>query len=306
MKKPTQISDQELIKTLKCTKTELQQFKACQQQALKEAQVYKKRFFSKKIKIIGISGSYRTANDSAAEDSKTEWLLNEALDHAKKLGAEVELIRLKDYEIKPCKGCYSTTNTQCQFPCTCYPPGEFGDDMTNKLYKKVYQADGIIFATPVHNYKVSSLTCLFIDRLISMDGSLSPADKNNPKDKELNIKHSKFVNLTAKDNQFGSGYLRRFIGKVGSIIVSNHEAGAAMAISSLYMTMSHWGMIFPPFSNMYATAGVLDGTYTDTKKIKNNPEYSKMAKEIAENVFVTIKMVKNNPKLFWTYDSTIN
>jgi hypothetical protein len=57
---------------------------------------------------------------------------------------------------------------------------------------------------------------------------------------------------------------------------------------------------------MYATAGVLDGTYTDTKKIKNNPEYSKMAKEIAENVFVTIKMVKNNPKLFWTYDSTIN
>ncbi len=298
-------SDQKLIKRIDCTKEELQLFKKCQQLTLKEAANYKKRLFSKKIKIIGISGSYRTEDDSPAENSKTEWLLKQALDHAKKLGAEVELIRLKDYLIKPCKGCYSTTNTQCHYPCSCYPKGKFGDDMTNILYDKVYNADGIIFATPVHNFKVSSLMSLFIDRLISMDGSLTPANKNNPKDKELNIKHSKFVELVADDKVFGSGYLRRFLGKVGGIIVSNHEAGAGMTISSLYMTMTHWGMIFPPFSNMYATGGILDRTDTDTKKIEVE-EYSKMAREVSENVLVTIKMIKNNPKLFWTYDSSIN
>jgi len=64
-------------------------------------------------------------------------------------------------------------------------------------------------------------------------------------------------------------------------------------------------MTFPPFSNMYAAAGVLESTYTDTKKVENE-EYKKMAEEIACNVIATIKMQKKNPKLFWTYDSHIN
>jgi len=298
-------SDKELLQKIKCTKEELQLFKTTQSRALKEAQEYKQKFFSKRLKIIGISGSMRTTNDSAAEESKTEWLLQQALNKAKALGATVELIKLKDYKIMPCKGCYSTTNTQCHFLCSCYPEGKFGDDMTNKLYQKVLDADGIIFATPVHNFKVSSLMALFLDRLISMDGSLSPADKDDPKNKELNIKHTKFIELTADDKIFGSGYLRRFTGKVAGIIVTNHEAGASLTISSLYMTLNHYGMTFPPFSNMYATAGVLESTYTDTKKIENE-EYKKMAEEIAYNVFTTIKMQKSNPKLFWTYDAHIN
>src|SRR3989338_4335791 len=125
------------------------------------------------IKCGRHNASMRTTNDSAAENSKTEWLLQQALNKAKSLGASTELIKLKDYKIMPCKGCYSTTNTQCHFLCSCYQRGEFGDDMTNKLYQKILDADGIIFATPVHNFKISSLMALFLDRLISMDGSLS-------------------------------------------------------------------------------------------------------------------------------------
>jgi len=301
----TSLSDKELIKRIGCTPKELLLFKKAQKEALKQAEAYKKRYFSKKIKILGISGSMRRLDDSPAEDSKTEWLLEQALNQVKKLGAEVEIIKLREYDIKPCKGCYSTTNTQCHYPCSCYPMGKFGDDMTNKLYAKVLDADGIIFATPVHNFKISSLMALFIDRLISMDGSLSPADKDNPKDKELNIKHTKFVELNADDKTFGSGFLRRFTGKAAGIIVSNHEAGAALTISSLFMTLNHFGMLFPPYSNMYATGGILGSTDEDTKKVENEV-YAKQAREVAENVLTAVKMAKQNPKLFWQYESDIN
>ncbi|MEM4248163.1 MAG: flavodoxin family protein, partial [Candidatus Nanoarchaeia archaeon] len=285
---------------------ELEMFKAVQKKALKDAEAYKKRLFSKQIKIVGVSGSMRRANDCPKEESTSEFLLKAALKKAEQLGAKTELIKLRDYEMMPCKGCYSTTNTQCHFPCTCYPyKTKYADDITDKLYWKILDADGIIWATPVHSFKISSLMSIFIDRLISMDGSLSPANPNDAKNKELNIKHTRFIELTADNNVFGSGFLRRFYGKVAGIIVSGHEAGASMAISSLYMTLTHYGMVFPPWSNMYAMSSILKGTYQDKKELETK-EYAEEAAQVAENVFNTIKMIKQNPKLLWKYDQSKN
>ncbi|MBS3140124.1 flavodoxin family protein [Candidatus Woesearchaeota archaeon] len=298
-------SDQELIPKINCSQEELELFKAAQKKALREAEAYKKRFFSKQITILGISGSMRRVNDCPQEHSTTEWLLEAALKKARELGAKTEILRLRDNNIQPCKGCYSTTNTQCHFPCSCYPLGKYGDDMTNKLYGKVLQSEGIIFATPIHNFKISSLMSLFIDRLISMDGSLSPANPHEAKNRELNIKHTKFIELTASDQVLGSGFLRRFTGKVAGIIVSGHEAGAAMTISSLFMTLNHFGMIFPPFSNMYAMGNILNSTHADKKKLETN-EYAEEAQLLAKNVFNTIKIVKQNPQWFWEYDAHAN
>ncbi|MEM2874393.1 MAG: flavodoxin family protein, partial [Candidatus Nanoarchaeia archaeon] len=175
----------------------LRLFKQRQREALREAEAIKKRFFKKPIKVLGVSGSMRHAGDCPQEDSTTEWLLKKCLDEAKKLGAETKLLILRNYDIRPCKGCYSTTNTQCHFKCTCYPPGDEGDDMTNKLYDIIIWADVIIFATPVHSFAMSSLMKLFIDRLISMDGSLAPALPNDAKNKAINIKHTQYIQYTA-------------------------------------------------------------------------------------------------------------
>lgn len=298
------MNDEDLIKEIGCTAKELEMFKAVQKRALKEAEEYKKGFFSKSLNIIGISGSRRREDDCPHDDSTSEWLLNVALKKAEKLGAKTEMIRLREFDIQPCKECYSTTNTQCHFYCSCFPKGKNGDDMTNKLYDKCLWADGIIFATPVNNFKMSTYMSLFIDRLISMDGSLSPADILYPKNKELNIKHTKFIELTA-DDKFGSGFLRRFTGKSAGIIVSGHEAGAAMTISSLFMTLTHFGMLFSPFSNMYAIGDVCKGTYSD-KNNQRNECYSKWAEEIAENVVAGVRLSKQNKKIWWKVDQSAN
>ncbi len=279
-------------------------FAEIRESSLKEASEIKSRFFKPGMRVLGISGSARDEYDMAQESSNSEWLLMKALDEANKLGAETKLIALRKYDIKYCKACYSTTNAQCHFKCSCYPEGERGDDMTNKLYDELLNADAVIFATPVNNFKISSLMALFLDRMISMDGSLYPADPADTKNKELNKLHSKYIADNATD-EAGSGFLRRFAGKTAGVIAVGHEEGASLAISSLFMTLNHFGFIFPPFSNMYAIGGVCDETATDKQKIENIC-YEEDARNVARNVCTSIAIAKRKDDYVWSYKGDKN
>jgi multimeric flavodoxin WrbA len=303
--KNKKLSGEEIMKILKIDVKTLSRFKQIQRETIEEAKSMAKRK-NKKIKVLGISGSARDKLDTSQEYSNSESLLVTCLDHCKKLGAETELVKLRDYRIERCRACYSTTNTQCHFYCSCYPRGKSnGDDMTNILYDKIIGADAIIFATPVNNFNTSTLMKTFIDRCISLDGSLKPASPEAPKDKELNIKHMKFIELTADNDVPGSGMLRRFLGKVAGIITTGHEEGATMAISTLFMTLNHYGMVFPPFSNMYAMSAICDSTYKD-KKIVLVECYRGEARLLAENVMNATKLVIKSKPTVWKYDYDSN
>lgn len=282
----------------------LNRFKDIQRSTIQEAIGYSQK--NKVITAIGISGSARDQFDMASEDSNSEFLLKECLQKLKELGAQTELLQLRKFNIKPCKACYSTTNTQCHFYCSCYPKDSpTGDDMSNILYDKILQADIIIFGTPVNNFKISSLLTLFLDRCISLDGSLPPANPQATKNKELNCKHTKFIELMADQKIPGSGFLRRFIGKVGGVIVTGHEEGASMVISQLFMTLNHFGMIFPPWSNMYAMSSVTYPTYKD-KNIVTSSTYVEEVHELAHNTMSTAQLLRDFNKLNWQYDYSSN
>ncbi len=298
------ISDKELMKTLDVDAKTLARFREIQRKAIEEAKKLGKPKTGK-IRILGISGSARDELDMAQESSNSEALLKVCLEECKKLGAETELISLRKYNIKYCKACYSTCNTQCHFYCSCYPKGPSGDDMTNKLYDKILEADAIIFATPVNDMSISTLMKTFIDRCISLDGSLIPANPKSPKDKLLNIKHMKFIKLTADNNIPGSGMLKRFMGKVAGIITAGHEEGASMAISQLFMTLNHWGMIFPPISNTYANSSICNSTYED-KPIVLSECHKNIVRELAKNVTLMTEIVRKTDSNKWTYEYTEN
>jgi len=296
-------TDEYLKKFLEIDSEMLKRFKEIRKETIKEAKRLSKK--ESPLKAIGIAGSARNQFDMAAENSNSEFLLIQSLEELKKQGVETELIPLRKYNIKPCKACYSTTNTQCHFYCSCYPRGTAtGDDMSNILYDKVLAADIIIFATPVNNFKMSSMMALFLDRCISLDGSLSPADLKAAKNKELNIKHTKFVELMADDKINGSGFLRRFSGKVAGVIVTGHEEGAAMVISSLFMALNHFGMVFSPWSNIYAMSSITNPTYKD-KKIVTSPVHVDNAKKLAENALMMAKTMRKE-SIEWKYDHSSN
>jgi multimeric flavodoxin WrbA len=296
-------SNFEIMNSLDIDAKTLARFTEIQKQTIKDAAKLSNK--NKKIKVLGISGSSRDEFDMAQESSNSEALLKIALEKCRKLGAETELIPLRKYNIQRCKACYSTCNTQCHFYCSCYPRGKNGDDMTNYLYDKILKADAIIFATPVNNFSMSTLMKTFIDRCISLDGSLVPADPKFPKNKVLNIKHMKFIEQTANNDIPGSGMLKRFMGKVGGIIVTGHEEGATLVISSLFMTLNHFGMVFPPMSNIYAMSSICNSTYVD-KAITGNKCHIDWTEDLAENVFNMTKITKNHNPDIWKYEYSEN
>lgn len=294
------ISDKELMDMLGVDAKTLARFRQIQRETIEEA----KKLGNKKgkIKVLGVSGSARDEFDTAQENSNSEELLKECLSYCKKMGADTELIQLRKFDIKHCKACYSTANTQCHFYCSCYPKGtKQGDDMSNILYDKILDADAIIFATPVNNFSMSTLMKAFIDRCISLDGSLKPANPKSPKDKKLNIKHMKFIELTADADIPGSGLFRRFEGKIAGIITTGHEAGAAMTTSSLFMTLNGFGMLFPPFSYLYAMSSICNSTYEDKKLILGKC-YEGELKMLAENIVNATKLAKKINKTIWKTD----
>ena len=298
-------SDDALKGMLDIDQATLDRFKAIREATIEEAkQLGEKR--TGEIKILGVSGSARDLNDMAQENSNTAELLKKCLGYCRDMGAKTEFVALRELDIRHCKACYSTTNTQCHFYCSCYPKGtDRADDMSKMMYDKILEADVIIFATPVNNYKISTLMAAFLDRCISLDGSLPPANPNSPKDKELNIKHTKFVQLNVDYDLPGSGFLRRFSGKIGGIITAGHEEGTSMAISCLLMTLSHFGMLFPPFNNMYAMSSVCNPTYAD-KAIVMGDCFEREIICLAQNLMLCAKNARQGSTMDWKNDYSIN
>ncbi len=109
-----------------------------------------------RMKVVGILGSPRCK-------SNTEILLDKLLDVLKSKGCEVEKIRLRDLDIKPCTSCRS---------CLRLGRCVVEDDMTRIVAPKILEAHAIVVATPVHFDNVSALTKIFMDRTWWLRGRL--------------------------------------------------------------------------------------------------------------------------------------
>jgi len=71
------------------------------------------------------------------------------------------------------------------------------------------------------------------------------------------------------------------------------------------MTLNHFGMVFPPFSNIYAMSSVCNSTYKD-KKIVLSDCYDEEVRLLAENIMTAIKLTTKQKPTDWKYDYTSN
>jgi multimeric flavodoxin WrbA len=99
------------------------------------------------MKVLGIMGSPR-------RQSNTEILLDKALEGAREAGAQVEKVLISKLKISPCLEIYA-----CRKDGNC----AIKDDMQS-LYKKLLEADYVIFASPMFFYGVTSQAKAVIDR----------------------------------------------------------------------------------------------------------------------------------------------
>jgi multimeric flavodoxin WrbA len=103
------------------------------------------------MKLLGLSFSPR-------KQGNTERLLERVFVGAERHGAQTDLYRAAEKEIRPCIGCG-----------TCFQSGlcPIQDDM-QELYDKLVATDGIVFGTPVYFYNMTAQGKAVIDRTIAL------------------------------------------------------------------------------------------------------------------------------------------
>jgi multimeric flavodoxin WrbA/putative sterol carrier protein len=106
------------------------------------------------MKVLAINGSPQGPRGN------TECILQPFLEGAREVGAETEVIYLRDLEIKHCIGC---------FTCWTKTPGVcvHKDDMT-KVLSRLAKAEMVVYATPLYVFTMSGLMKDMMDRMIPM------------------------------------------------------------------------------------------------------------------------------------------
>ncbi len=100
-------------------------------------------------KILAVVGSPRKGGN-------TDLLVSKIAEGAGAAGAEVEVVRLGELQIRECDGCHACWKSR---PCS------KNDDML-ALYPKIAASELIIFGTPVYWYGPTALMKAFIDRFV--------------------------------------------------------------------------------------------------------------------------------------------
>lgn len=110
------------------------------------------------VKIIGISGSPRKKGHTAV-------MVQEALKAASKVeNVKTEYFTVAELNIEPCRSC---SNKAGELICA-KRPCIIKDDMTNMLYEKLLEADGIILGSPVYFGSISAQLKAILDRTINI------------------------------------------------------------------------------------------------------------------------------------------
>ena len=122
---------------------------------------------AKGIRVLGISGSSRQQSGM----SKSERLLQKALDQYASYGCTTRFLRLKDLKIYDCEGNYSENPAYCTYPCQ--TTLKYGDDEMQTVYDAVLDTDILILATPIRWNNHSALVQKFVERMNSIENQYS-------------------------------------------------------------------------------------------------------------------------------------
>jgi multimeric flavodoxin WrbA len=192
-------------------------------------------------RVLVICGSSRNDGTCPGEISKT-WRLSKIAKQAlEAAGIEVDLLDLSrltsDYSLKihPCKGCVSTAQPLCHWPCSCYPNHAFNqvNDWMAEIYERWTLAHGVILLTPVNWYHTGSGMKLMIDRLVCADGGNPDPTLTEGK----NVEKAKEVELA------GWSYPKHLAGRVYGVVTHGDVAGIEVTRHALSDWLEWMGLI---------------------------------------------------------------
>lgn len=117
-------------------------------------------------RILAVNGSYR-------DDGVTDRLVGTVVDELARLGAEIDVVLLREHPIEFCLNCRQCTQKPGEDPAQCIQH----DDMCD-LIEKIELADAYILASPTNFGSVTALFKRFMERLIVY--AYWPWEQNEP------------------------------------------------------------------------------------------------------------------------------
>jgi multimeric flavodoxin WrbA/nitrite reductase/ring-hydroxylating ferredoxin subunit len=127
------------------------------------------------IRVAGISTTIMQAGNPRY--STSEALLDVALAHARDtLGAETQLIKLRDLQFRHCEGYYSRHARACTWPCS-ITQADPKDQMQVVYEAAVHWADVLLIATPIRWGAASSLYFKMIERMNCIQNQITLANR---------------------------------------------------------------------------------------------------------------------------------
>jgi len=178
---------------------------------------------STRSRVLLVCGSARNDGSCPGEMSKSFRLVRIAKNVLDRSGIDTDVLDLSlltsefGKRIFPCKGCVSTAQPLCHWPCSCYPNHALGQtsDWMAEIYERWVAAHGVMIVTPVYWYEAASPLKLMIDRLVCADGGNPDPTSTSGKDPAK----AKALELA------GWPYPKHLAGRVYSVVVHGDVSG---------------------------------------------------------------------------------
>ncbi len=160
------------------------------------------------VRVVGVSTTNMDVNNPRY--STSDALLNIAMAHAAKIGAETQTIALAKLNFKACEGYYSKSAHACTWPCSITQMDP--NDQMDRVYEAfVHWADVILLATPIRWGAASSLYYRMQERMNCVQNQVTIANRVL-----IRNKVAAFIITGGQDNvQDVAGHLMGFFGEIG-------------------------------------------------------------------------------------------
>lgn len=219
------------------------------------------------MRVLGIS-SGRTMGNS-------EILLRKALMGAKEAGAEIELIRLNEYEMYPCEGCSGceqkpTGNINCVLHKDDFPV----------IIERIYEADAIILSAPIYTWAPNGLMRILGDRI-------GPYH---------DVEILRLKGYEREDSPIDQRVFKRRLGAYITVSGSNDKRYSSMGVTMMNQ------VIYPLAIQIVDQVSVF-GAYMPGQCLENESNLERVF-ELGKNVVTELNRSDRAPK--WYADNTEN
>lgn len=194
-------------------------------------------------RVLGISTT--AMDDVNPRFSTSDALLEHALDQARRRGADVQHIKLRDLKFRHCEGNYSKAARACTWPCA-ITERDPEDQLTAVYEGLVHWADVVLIATPIRWGNASSLYYKMIERLNCVQNQVTIHNT-------VLIKH-----------------------KVAAFIITGGQDNIQAVAGSMFTFWAELGFVFPRFPFIAHSRG------WDAEDMQNNVRQVRMSDTLRE------------------------